>query len=201
MKLYYTPGACSLASHIVLEELGLPYTAVAVDLQTKKAKDGRDFNTINPKGYVPALELDAGGVLSEGLAILSYLADRKPAAGLAPAAGTLERYRLLEWLAYIGTEVHKGFGPLFNPATSPEAKEAAKKQLGRRLGYADQALAKQDYLVGGSFTIADAYLWTVLSWKDWVGLDLSPWPNLVKYFERIAARPSVQAARAAEKAG
>jgi glutathione S-transferase len=199
MKLYYAPGACSLASHIVLEELGLPFTTEFVSLKRKTTASGADFNAINPKGYVPVLELDSGGTLTEGPAILQYLADRKPAAGLAPANGTLERYRLQEWLGFINSEIHKPFGPLFDPTASDTAKEAARQRIARRLDYTEQALAGRDFLLGAQFTVADAYLYTVLGWTDGGGIDLGRWPALKAYHARIGARPAVLAARAAEK--
>jgi glutathione S-transferase len=199
MKLYYTPGACSLASHIVLRELGLPFDAEAVDLVKKTTKSGQDFTAVNPKGYVPALVLDQGGTLTEGPAILQYLADLKPAQRLAPANGTLERYRLQEWLGFINSELHKAFGPLFNPSASADAKDGAKKLLARRFTWVDQELAGRDYLTGSTFTVADAYLYTVLGWSGFTGFDLSPYPNLRAFQARIAERPSVKAAHAAEQ--
>jgi glutathione S-transferase len=202
MKLYFSPGACSLASHIALRELGLQFDLVQVDLMKKTTKAGADFWAVNPKGYVPALELDDNaGVLTEGPAILQYLADLKPASKLAPANGTLERYRLQEWIAFISSELHKSFGPLFNPSASADAKDGAKKLLARRLAYVEQQLADRDYLTGAAFTIADAYLYTVLGWSKFTGLDIEPYPNLCAFRERVAARPAVQAAHAAEKGG
>lgn len=200
MKLYFSPGACSFASHVVLRELGLPFEAVQVDLMKKTTKAGADYSAINPKGYVPALALDDGALLTEGPAILQYLADRKPESKLAPANGTMERYRLQEWLGYINSELHKNFSPLFNPGASADAKDGAKKILTRRLGYVEQAIAGRDYLTGGTFTIADAYLYTVLTWTKFVGFDLAPFPNLQAYVARVGARPAVQAAQAAEQA-
>jgi glutathione S-transferase len=200
VKLYFSPGACSLASHIVLRELGLPFEPVQVDLIKKTTKSGQDFATINPKGYVPALELDDGALLTEGPAILQYLADRKPESRLAPANGTLERYRLQEWLAFINSELHKSFSPLFNPATPEQTKETARKTIARRLGYVEQQLAGRTFLTGDAFTVADAYLYTVLGWTKHVGLDLAPFPNVVAFRERVDARPAVQAAQAAEHA-
>lgn len=199
MKLYFAPGACSLASHIVLRELGLPFEAVQVDLRSKKTQSGEDYAALNPKGYVPALQLDDGRLLSEGPAILQYLADRKPEAKLAPAAGTFERYQLQEWLAYINSEVHKTYSGFFNPAATAEQKEALKPVLARRLGYVEQHLAKHDWLVGDAFSVADAYLYVVLGWSGFVGFDLAPFPKLQAYHARIAQRPAVQAAQAAEK--
>ncbi len=200
MKLYFSPGACSLASHIVLRELGLPFDAVQVDLMKKTTKSGQDFWAINPKGYVPALELDDGSILTEGTAIMQYLADLKPAAKLAAANGTLERYRLQEWLGFINSELHKTFSPLFNPSSTEDVKDGAKKLIARRLGYVEKQLAGKEYLTGGAFTVADAYLFTVLGWSGYTGLDLSPFPTVQAYQARVAARPAVQAALAAEKA-
>ena len=200
MKLYYSPGACSFASLITLKELGLPFEAVQVDLRTKKTKDGGDYTAINPKGYVPALALDSGAILTEGPAILQYLADRQPASGLAPANGTLERYRLQEWLTFINSEIHKSFGPLFDPTAAEAVKDAARQRIAKRLDYTDKALAGREFLLGTQFTVADAYLYTVLSWSDHAGIDLGRWPALKAYLARIGARPAVQAAQAAEKA-
>ncbi len=200
MKLYFSPGACSLASHIALRELGLPFDAVQVDLMKKTTKAGQDFWAINPKGYVPALALDDGSLLTEGTAIVQYLADLKPASKLAPANGTVERYRLQEWLGYINSELHKSFGPLFNPSASADAKDGARKYIARRLGYVEQQLAGKDYLMGATFTVADAYLFTVLSWSGYGGVDLAPFPNVLAFQARVAARPAVQAALAAEQA-
>jgi glutathione S-transferase len=199
MKLYFSPGACSFASHVVLRELGLPFEAVQVDLMKKTTKTGQDFSAINPKGYVPALALDDGAMLTEGPAILQYLADRKPDAKLAPANGTLDRYRLQEWLGFINSELHKSFSPLFNPSSSDDVKQGAKKLLARRFGYVEQQLAGREYLMG-TFTVADAYLYTVLTWTNFVGVDLSPFPNLQAFVARVSARPAVQAAQAAEQA-
>ena len=200
MKLYFSPGACSLASHIVLRELGVPFETVQVDLRSKKTKAGADFTAVNPKGYVPALELDDGEVLTEGTAVLQYLADLKPAQGLAPLPASFERYRLQEWLGFINSEIHKGFSPLFNPAATDAAKDAAKAQLARRLPIVDAALAKKDYLTG-RFSVADAYLYTVLSWAGKLGVDLTPYPSLAPFLARVGARASVKAARAAEGLG
>jgi len=199
MKLYYSPGACSLASHIVLEELGVPFEPVFVSLKRKVTAAGADFNAINPKGYVPVLELDGGALLTEGTAILQYLADLKPAAGLAPANGTLERYRLQEWLGFINSEIHKAFGPLFDPSAADAAKDLARQRIARRFDYTEQALAGREFLVGNRFTVADAYLYTVLGWSDHAGIDLGRWPALRAYHARIATRPAVLAAQAAEK--
>jgi glutathione S-transferase len=198
MKLYFKPGACSLSPHIVLEELGLPHEAVAVDLKTKKLADGSDYLAINPKGYVPALQLDSGEVLTEGPAIVQYLADQKPEKKLAPASGTIERYRLQSWLTFIGTEIHKSFSPLFNAAMPEEAKAFARANLERRLGWVNQQLAGKDYLMGADFTVADAYLYTVTNWARVVKLDISAYTDLTAYRDRVAARPGVLAALKAE---
>ncbi|QBK05904.1 glutathione transferase GstA [Hylemonella gracilis] len=198
MKLYFKPGACSLSPHIVLEELGLPHEALAVDLKAKTLADGSDYLAINPKGYVPALQLDSGEVLTEGPAIVQYLADQKPDKKLAPANGTIERYRLQSWLTFIGTEIHKSFSPLFNAAMPEEAKAFARANLERRLGWVNQQLAGKDYLMGADFTVADAYLFTVASWARPVKLDISAFTNLTAYMARVAARPGVHAALKAE---
>ena len=198
MQLYYAPGACSLASHIVLRELGLPFQLVAVSLARKTTADGQDFLKVSPKGYVPVLALDAGGVLTEGPAILQYLADLRPESGLAPPNGTLARYRLQEWLAFINSELHKSFGPLFDPTAPAELKERAGALLTRRLGYLAGVL-EGPYLMGATFTVADAYLYTVLTWTAHVGPDLKAWPVLADYVARLAARAAIQDAHAAEK--
>ncbi len=198
MKLYFSPGACSLASHITLYEAGLPCTVDKVDMRTRKTSDGQDFTAINPKGYVPALMLDDGELLSEGPAILQYLADRKPEAQLAPPAGTLPHYRLIEWLNFITSELHKGFAPLLRPGAAEEVKTAARDKLGQRLAYAANHLASRQYLVGEHFTVADAYLYTILTWARPAGIDLTAWPVLAAYRDRIQQRPAVQAARKAE---
>ena len=198
MKLYYSPGACSLSPHIVLREAGFDITLEKVNLRTKEMESGGDFLAINPKGYVPALELDGGEILTEGPAIIQYVADLVPEKKLVPPAGTLARARVQEWLNFIGTELHKSFSPLFNPATSDDAKAAARALIDRRLAFAASVLDAQPYLTGDSFTVADAYLFTVLSWTGYVKVDITPWPSLGAYFERIKARPAVQAALAAE---
>jgi glutathione S-transferase len=198
MKLYYSPGACSLSPHIVLNEAGLPYTAEKVDLKSKKTESGADFITVNSKGAVPALVLDGGGVLTEGAAIVQYLADQKPESGLAPRAGTLERYRLMEILNYIATEVHKSFGPLFNPMASAELKAGAIANLEGKFNWLSGFLGDKKFLMGDGFTVADAYLFTVLSWTGHVKMDLSRWPSLAAYVARVAARPKVQATLKAE---
>jgi glutathione S-transferase len=198
MKLYYTPGACSLAAHIVLHEIGASFEAETVDLGTKRTGSGEDFSEINPKGYVPALRLDDGEVFTEGAALLQYLADQAPEAGLAPPNGSIERYRLIEWLTFVSTEVHKGFGPLWNPSAPDATKEAARATLAKRFGYLDQHLAARAFLTGDRFTIADAYLFTVVNWVNFHAIDLSPYPNLQAFQERVAARPKVQQALRAE---
>ena len=191
MKLYYTPGACSLSPHIVLREAGLPFTLHKVDLKNKKLESGEDFNTVNAKGYVPALVLDDGTLLTEGAAIVQYVADQKPAAGLAPTAGTAERYKLQEWLNFIASEVHKPMGSMFNPAQSADWKEAVKATLGKRLDWLTAQLQSRSYLMGDKFSVADAYLFTILSWAGTVGFDLGKWPLLQQYAARIAQRPKV----------
>ncbi|MEZ5565655.1 MAG: glutathione transferase GstA [Gammaproteobacteria bacterium] len=198
MKLYFSPGACSLASHIALLEAGLPFEAVKVDMRTRTTTDGQEFTAINPKGYVPALELSDGEILSEGSAILQYIADQKPEKALAPPAGTLPRYRLMEWLNFITSELHKGFGPLLRPGASEDAKATSRDRLGQRLAYVANHLASRQYLVGDHFTVADAYLYTVLTWTRPAGIDLSSWPVLAAYRERIQQRTAVMAARTAE---
>ena len=200
MKLYFTPGACSLSPHITLREAGLPFDLVKVDLKTHQLADGRDFYAINPKGAVPLLELDNGERLSEGPVIVQYVADQVPNAGLAPAAGTVERYRLQEWLNFITTELHKGFSPLFNPATPEDYKAIVKKKLGDRFGYVEDRLAGHDYLMGDSYSVADGYLYVMTRWAGAMGIDLAPHANLTAFAKRMAARPAVQAALAAEEA-
>ncbi|EQD55705.1 Glutathione S-transferase domain protein [mine drainage metagenome] len=200
MKLYFSPGACSLSPHIVLHELGLSFEPVQVDLSSKKTKDGSDFRKINPKGYVPALQLDDGAILTEGPAIVQYLADQKPAAGLAPANGTFARYRLQEWLNFISTELHKQFSPLFNPASSDALKQAQQERLAERFRQIVAAMGTAPYLMGDQFTVADAYLYTVLTWTGFLGVDLTPFPALKAYMERVEARPAVRATLAAERA-
>ncbi|MGC8468989.1 MAG: glutathione transferase GstA [Acetobacteraceae bacterium] len=194
MKLYYSPGACSLAAHIVAREAGLPVAIEKVDLASKKTESGADFAAINPKGYVPALALDDGEVLTEVAAVVQFLADQAPGAGLAPAAGTMGRARLQEWLNFIATELHKGFSPLWNPAAPAEMKEIARQGLARRLGYLDGVLAGREHLLSGGFSVADAYAFTILSWGGYVGLDLAPYPAIVGYMARVGGRPGVRAA-------
>jgi glutathione S-transferase len=194
MKLYFAPGACSLSPHIVAQEAGIPVTLVKVDLATKKLADGGDFSAVNPKGYVPALQLDSGEVLTEGPAIVQYLADSKPEAKLVPANGTIERYRVQEMLGYINSELHKSYSPLFRPNTPPETRKDREEYLAKRYSLVEQRLAKGPYLFGEQFTVADAYLFTVTNWANFVKLDLSAFPNLLAFQARVAARPAVQAA-------
>lgn len=198
MKLYYSPGACSLASHIALYETGLPFEIDRLIKTTKMTVCGEDFMQINPKGYVPAIKLDDGSILTEGAAVLQYIADQKPDSGLAPKAGTMERYRLQEWLTFISSELHKSFSPFFNKDATEEVKTNARNLLAKRLGYVETQLANKPYLMGDHFTVADAYLFVVANWSNHVGFDLSPFPRIQEYLARIAARPAVQAAMKAE---
>jgi glutathione S-transferase len=198
MKLYYAPGACSLAPHIVLRESGLAFEPVLANLRTHQLADGTDFYGLNPKGYVPLLELDDGQRLSEGAAIVQYIADQAPTTKLAPPAGTMARYRVQEWLNFIGSEVHKSGGALFNPALPDEAKAIFRKRYIDRLTWIDSQLAGKDYLMGSDFSVADAYLFTVTRWAQPVGADISALKNLAAYMARVQARPAVQAALQAE---
>lgn len=198
MKLYYLTGACSLASYISLIEAGQQFEAYAVDRVTKKTADGKDYNTINPKGYVPALVLDDGQVLSENVAVLSYIACLDKSRKLAPELGTMGCFRILEWLAYLNSEVHKNFSPLFRPTTSEEQKASVKETLAVRLGFIENGLGDKPFLTGNDFTVADAYLYVILSWRERVGVDISAFPKLTALYERVRARPSVQQARKAE---
>jgi glutathione S-transferase len=200
MKLYFSPGACSLSPHIVARELDLPLELVRVDTKTKQLAAGGDYWAINPKGYVPAIQLDGGEILTEGPAIVQYLADLKPDAGLAAPAGTMERYRLQEMLGYINSELHKAYSPLFNAATPQETREERLAYLHKRYALLDKRLATRPFLLGERFTVADAYLFTVTTWAAHVKLDLSGFPNLQAFQARVAARPHVQAAIAAEQA-
>ena len=193
MKLYYSTGACSLASHIALIESGLPYQIAKVDLRKHTLEDGSDFYAINPRGYVPLLELADGTRLAEGVVILQYIADQVPGK-LAPAYGTLDRYRVMEWLTFVNSEVHKQYSPLFYPTTPDATKQQQKERLAKRFEYLSKVLQSQPYLAGDKFTIADAYLFTILNWSGNLKVDLSPFPALVAYQERIRARPSVQRA-------
>ena len=198
MQLYFSPGACSLASHITLREAGLPLDLKRTDTKTKKVEDGSDYFAVNSKGSVPALRLDDGQVLTEGPVILQYLADLKPETQLAPKAGTLARARLQEWLNYITSEVHKSFSPLFNPAASDEVKGFMRAVIEKRFDWLDKQLTGKQYLTGDQFTIADAYLFVVANWSNFVGIDLTKWPALKAFQDRVYARPAVQAALAAE---
>lgn len=198
MKLYYFPGACSLSPHIVLREVGAKFDLVKVDLATHKTESGEDYLAINPRGYVPALRLDDGSVLAEGPAIVQYLADQNPGAKLAPAPTDRKRYELQSWLTFIGTEVHKQFSPLFNPAAAEAHKAASVEALKKRFAYLAGELGGRPYLLGEQYSVADAYLFVVLSWAAYVKLDLAPWPALQAYLGRIAGRPAVLAALKAE---
>jgi glutathione S-transferase len=200
MKLYYSPGACSLAPHIVARAAGLDLELERVDTRSKKTEHGRDFLTVNPKGYVPALELDDGSVLTEGPVISQYLADLAPRSGLAPAAGTIERYRTMELLGFINSELHKAYSPLFYPDTPEATRRDRLAHLQRRYTLIDAQLADRPYLTGERFGVADAYLFVITSWAKAVGLDLSSFPNLLAFQSRVAERPEVLAARAAEAA-
>lgn len=198
MKLYYSPGACSLSPHIVLLEAGLPFTVEKTDLKTKKTASGGDYYQINSKGAVPALQLDDGRVLTEGPAIVQYIADQKPDSGLAPRWGTFERYQLMEMLNYTGTELHAGFHPLFTPGTPPEAKAAAVESVTRKFDWLSKRITAGKYVLGDTFTVADAYLFVVLRWMDFAKIDRGKWPTLVAYFELLSRRPKVQEALKAE---
>ena len=198
MKLYYFSGACSLASNIALREAGLPFELVKVDRRTRKAADGLDYNEVNPKGYVPALTLDNGEVLTENVAVLQYIADRNPASKLAPPAGTMDRYRLVEWLAFISSEIHKNFSPLFRDDAPEDTKQYVRKVLSNRLDYLNRAIGNRPFLMGEQFTVADAYLFTVVGWSRHLNFDLGKWPQLQRYMERVGARPQVTEALKAE---
>ena len=194
MKLYYSPGACSLSPHIALLEAGLPHDLVKVDLRAKKLENGDDYLAVNPKGQVPALRLDSGELVTEGPVIVQMIADKVAGKNLAPAIGTAERYRLQEWLNFITTELHKNFGPMFSPVLADDAKAFFKDRVMAKFKYVDGALAGRDYLMGKQFTVADGYLFTMLSWADRMKFDLAALPNLLSYKARVAARPKVQEA-------
>ncbi|WP_019142248.1 glutathione transferase GstA [Noviherbaspirillum massiliense] len=198
MKLYLSPGACSLSPHIVLLEAGLKFETEKVSLADKKTESGADFRKINPKGYVPALQLENGEVLTEGPAIVQYLADKAPEKKLVPEPGSMQRYRLAEWLNFISTELHKTFGSLFNPQASEETKQAARDRMAARLDLVEQQLQKASYLMGEQFSVADAYLFTVLNWSGFLKFPLDRWPSVQQYQQRVAARPAVRAALVAE---
>ncbi len=196
MKLYYSPGACSLAAHIALRESGVTFDLEKVDLGQHKTASGGDYYRINLKGYVPALRLDDGGVLSEAGVVLQYIADKKPESGLAPKPGTMERYRLMEWLTFISSEMHKTFTPFFHPEAG--SKDAAKAQLAKRFDYVEKQLAEKPWLMGDTFTVADAYLFVVTNWTNIHEIDLSKWPKLKDFMARAQARQKVQEAMKAE---
>lgn len=199
MKLYFSPGACSLSPHIVLREGGFRFDIERVDLKTKKTASGGDYMAVNPKGYVPALQLDDGTILTEGPAIVQYLADQVPDKKLAPPNGTIERYQLQSWLNFISTELHKAFGSFFRPDTPDATKEASRQMLSKRFAYVADELRDKDYVMGAEFTVADAYLFTILSWHAHANLDLAKWPALHAYVERIGTRQSVRDALDAEE--
>ena len=199
MKLYYSPGACSFSPHVVAREAGIDLVLDRVDMKTKTTADGRDFREVNPNGYVPALELDNGEVLTEGPAIVQHLADLRPERGLAPANGTFARVRLQEMLGYINSELHKTYSPLFRTETPPDVRSEREAHLRQRYGIVEAILVRQPYLLGEQFTVADAYLFTVTAWADFLKLDFSAYPGLAAFQQRVGARPSVQAARAAER--
>ncbi len=198
MKLYYSPGACSLSPHIVAREAGVALDLAKVDLKTHKTEDGKDYYAINPRGYVPALQLDDGTLLREGPAIVQFLADKAPATGLAPAAGTMDRVHVQEWLTFIGTELHKSFAWLFHPNSPEETKKIAREKIATRFSELDKHLGARPYLMGDRFTVADAYAFTVVNWANFVKIDLAPYPNLSAYMKRVASRPKVQEALKAE---
>jgi len=198
MKLYYSPGACSLSAHIALHETGMLFEIDRLIKSTKMTAGGEDFMQINPKGYVPAIKLDDGSILTECAVVLQYIADQKPGSGLAPKAGTMERYRLQEWLNFISSELHKSFSPLFNKDTTEDVKTNVRNHLTKRLGHVETQLANKPYLMGDHFTVADAYLFVVAGWSKHVGFDLGPFPKLREYMARVAGRPAVQAAMKAE---
>jgi glutathione S-transferase len=198
MKLYYSPGACSLSPHIALLEAGLPHDLVKVDLRAKKLENGDDFLKVNPKGQVPALALDSGELITEGPVIVQMIADQAAGKNLAPAHGSAQRYKLLEWLNFITAELHKNFGPMFSPVLADEAKAFFKDRVLAKFKYIDSQMAGRDYLMGSHFTVADGYLVTMLSWADRMKFDLSAMPHLAAYKARVAARPKVQEALARE---
>lgn len=198
MKLYYSAGACSLAAHIALEEAGLKYEAISAPTKTKQLPDGSDYRKVNPLGYVPYLVLDDGQALRECAIICQYVADQAPARALIPPCGSMARYQLQMWMHFIATELHKGFSPLFNPAMPAEAKQVALARLQERLKFVDGELAGKAFVMGSDYSVADAYLFTVTHWAKPMAIDLAPYPNLLAWRERVAARPAVQAAMKAE---
>jgi glutathione S-transferase len=198
MKLYFAPGACSLSPHIVMREAGMKFDLEQVNNQEKKTKSGVDYWTVNGKGQVPVLEFDDGERLTEGPVIAQWIADQNPSAGLVPPTGTLDRYRVQEWLNFTTSELHKSFGPIFRPTTPEEYKKISKENLGKQFDWLDKQLADRQYLMGDKFTITDAYLFTVLRWSPRIEIDLGRWPNLKAYVDRVAARPKVREALQAE---
>lgn len=198
MKLYFSAGSCSLAPHIVLQELGLKFETEAVNLKTKQTASGKYFTTINPKGSVPTLQLDDGQMLTEGAVIMQYLSDQKPESQLMPKSGTLERYRAQEWLNYIATELHKGISPLWNPKTPEDFKTIVMERITKQFDYVAEQLKGKTYLMGNTFTAPDAYLFTILSWTPYLKLDLTKWPSLLAYVEKVKSRPATLAALKAE---
>jgi len=198
MKLYFSPGACSMAPHIALREAGLTFELEKVDVRAKKTADGGDYLKINPKGYVPAFRLDNGEMLTESAVILQYIADQKPESGLAPRFGTMERYRLMEWLNFCASEIHKTLGALFKPNVTPEWRDNQIELFGRRADFLSAQLGAKPYLMGEKFTVVDAYLFTLLSWTGYLKVDLSRWPTLTDYKARVAARPAVKETLRAE---
>lgn len=198
MKLYYKSGACSLSPHIVLREAGLDFSIEKVDLATKKTETGDDFLAVNPKGQIPTLLLNDGSILTEGVAIVQYLADQKPDRQLMPEQGTLARYHALEWLNYIATELHKGFSPLFNPKTPDDFKAVTREALSKKFAYVNESLKDNQFLLGARFSVADAYLFTVMGWAKALKFDLSALTELNAYLDHVAARPAVDAALTAE---
>lgn len=199
MKLYLTPHACSLAVDIVARELGVALELEWVDVRAKRLRDGSDYYKVNPKGQVPTLEMEDGQRLTEGPVIVQYLADRKPGSSLLAPAGTLERYRILEWMNFIGSELHKGFTPLFRPTTPAEYRTIARQNLQLRLQWLNDQLADRQFLTGGTFTVADAYCYTIVMWTRLHDIDMGSWPHLSAYVARVASRPSVKAAELAER--
>ncbi len=198
MKLYYTPGACSLSPHIIVRESGAACDLIKVDLKAHKTEAGEDFYAVNPKGYIPTLQLDDGSMLTEGAAIVQYLADKTPGAGLIPAAGTRERYQAIEWLNFIATELHKQFSPLFNPTFSDDVKAVFRGKISGRFAWLNEILSKQPYVMGEHFSVVDAYLFNMTQWAGRVNFDLSQWPHLAAFRARMLARPKVQEAMKAE---
>ena len=200
MKLYFSPGSCSLSPHIVVRELGLPVDVERIDGRTHRTASGDDFYAINPKGQVPTLLLDDGQVLTEGAVIVQYLADRRPEAKMIPVAGTMERYRLQEWLNFIATELHKTMSPLFNPKLPDEIRQATKERIASRFDTVEKRLSQTPYLMGSSFTVADAYAFTIIGWSKRFEIDLARWPGIVAFMARVAERPAVKAALEVEAA-